>query len=766
MMKKTTANPPRPRIHSRASRVQQLSEIVNPKKNRYSSVPHRTQVQKEERSFDQFVKLKLAQAQNNFGDPHDAFRAAYKNLAINNMIQSDVFSQSFQDEDVTRKFRETSGMNSSMIGSSNKSLMWKMIVPITEQRNQVFQRRVQTEITTSFDKSICKKGVYRKQDGSQSYYLNTFETNDDQDTLETTNLSFVQQSKDLDIVADTLQSIQPLFFNEHKRYEEKLHLLQDIYNRKYQKENKDPRRVLTTTSTDYNDTFQNILDGEGLDSSVEQVKVESESRPASNVRQQRNGFDKDAQAIFRRLQSNMRNYASGKTRNKTAESHRSTSQKKRLTEISFDFQKKPRDSLRTENDDVKENYNFIHGTNEKYNHALIIPSWLKNRKDFKEGHKTYMDNRSQQILDICKKIALKRRSEEILEVENWLRKVKFVAQFNDHFFKDVAGKVTSKQYKKGEYLCKIGDNADRLYFVYDGLVKCEIDGQVLAKYKPFDAPGQDVLYGTRFRTSDLIAMTQTNVLELTVASIQSFIDNFAMEEKHNNIKFIRSVPRFIEMNEDILRGIANRVHVKLYIAGETIYEEGDVSEKFYIIKRGSFKFENTLSIEKQNMWPDEKEMRTWKKSTIERKVKYGDLLNKNECFGHIEVIRNCRRLNTVICVEDAELLTLNKAEFFDCFGIKEINLLTSYLKEKTGERPDLKNKLIQLEENKRRMRDLIVNKTWTPYLGSLNKKELKKINKNVVQPVVKRFEDDLRNFILSNTYKVEKDIKIAEFNHI
>ena len=42
-----------------------------------------------------------------------------------------------------------------------------------------------------------------------------------------------------------------------------------------------------------------------------------------------------------------------------------------------------------------------------------------------------------------------------------------------------------------------------------------------------------------------------------------------MEEKHNNIKFIRSVPRFVEMNEDILRGIANRVQVKLYIAGES-----------------------------------------------------------------------------------------------------------------------------------------------------------------------------------------------------
>ena len=123
------------------------------------------------------------------------------------MLQSDAFSQSSQDEEVTRKFKETSGMGSSMAGSSNKSLMWKMIVPITEQRNQSFQKRVQTEIITSFDKSISKKGRMRK--GSQDH-LQTFETNEDQDTFETTNLSFIHQSKDLDIAPDTLQSIQVL----------------------------------------------------------------------------------------------------------------------------------------------------------------------------------------------------------------------------------------------------------------------------------------------------------------------------------------------------------------------------------------------------------------------------------------------------------------------------------------------------------------------------------------------------------------------------
>jgi len=285
------------------------------------------------------------------------------------MIQPEIFNTSFHDEEVSKKLRDTSGMDSSMGGSSNKSLMWKMIVPITEQRNQIFQRRVQTEIATSFDKILPKKDTTQ-----------TFDTNEDQETLETTNLSFLQTSKDLDIAADTLQSVQPMFFNEYKKYEEKLHLLQDIYNRKYQKENKDPRRLLTTESINY-DNFDKNRSSLDLDSSIGQIKLEPDSRPGSQVRQQRSFHQKDsAQVIFRDLQRKMREYASGPKRNKTADSYRSTStsfmqqsHNNKLTEISFDFKKKVRDSTRTEqnDDETQETFNFAKNGKPKYNHGIL-----------------------------------------------------------------------------------------------------------------------------------------------------------------------------------------------------------------------------------------------------------------------------------------------------------------------------------------------------------------------------------------------------------
>jgi len=61
------------------------------------------------------------------------------------------------------------------------------------------------------------------------------------------------------------------------------------------------------------------------------------------------------------------------------------------------------------------------------------------------------------------------------------------------------------------------------------------------------------------------------------------------------------------------------------------------------------------------------------KSKVERKVKFGDILNPSECFGQIELLRNCRRLNSVVCVEDAQILILNKSDFFECIFFLRYN---------------------------------------------------------------------------------------------
>ena len=47
-------------------------------------------------------------------------------------------------------------------------------------------------------------------------------------------------------------------------------------------------------------------------------------------------------------------------------------------------------------------------------------------------------------------------------------------------------------------------------------------------------------------------------------------------------------------------------------------------------------------------------------------MKYADELKVRDYFGEIELLKNIKRLNTVVCTEDSKLLILNRTEFFEC----------------------------------------------------------------------------------------------------
>ena len=65
-------------------------------------------------------------------------------------------------------------------------------------------------------------------------------------------------------------------------------------------------------------------------------------------------------------------------------------------------------------------------------------------------------------------------------------------------------------------VCRIGDPGDCLYIIYNGVVKCCLNGTEVARYQTYDTPGQAALTGTKTRTASLVAMTSTHVLRLEV----------------------------------------------------------------------------------------------------------------------------------------------------------------------------------------------------------------------------------------------------------
>jgi len=62
----------------------------------------------------------------------------------------------------------------------------------------------------------------------------------------------------------------------------------------------------------------------------------------------------------------------------------------------------------------------------------------------------------------------------------------------------------------------------------------------------------------------------------------------------------------------------------------------------------------------------------WMSAKLQRKMKYDGLVKPCDYFGETELIKNCKRHNTVVCLEHSQLLILNKADFFRCKSNKEI----------------------------------------------------------------------------------------------
>ena len=53
------------------------------------------------------------------------------------------------------------------------------------------------------------------------------------------------------------------------------------------------------------------------------------------------------------------------------------------------------------------------------------------------------------------------------------------------------------------------------------------------------------------------------------------------------------------------------------------------------------------------------------KSRLERKLSIADIVHAQEFFGEVELLKNCQRMNTIRCIEDCNILILNKTDFFE-----------------------------------------------------------------------------------------------------
>lgn len=137
------------------------------------------------------------------------------------------------------------------------------------------------------------------------------------------------------------------------------------------------------------------------------------------------------------------------------------------------------------------------------------------------------------------------------------------------------------------FLIREGDPGSCFY------VSAEGSFEVLKKDVPVSVFGPGVVFGELAilykarRFASIRAITDVKVWKLDRKVLQKIMREIAMNERQDNLRFLKSVKAFEKYDLETLSRIADLLKRELYVGGSRIIRQGDVGDKFYIIRGGA-----------------------------------------------------------------------------------------------------------------------------------------------------------------------------------
>lgn len=193
------------------------------------------------------------------------------------------------------------------------------------------------------------------------------------------------------------------------------------------------------------------------------------------------------------------------------------------------------------------------------------------------------------------------------------------------------------------YLIREGDPGSCFY------VSSEGSFEVLKKNVSVSVFGPGVVFGELAilykakRFASIRAITEVKVWKLDRRVLQKIMREIAMNERQDNLRFLKSVKAFEKYDPETLSRIADLLKRELYVGGSRIIRQGDIGDKFYIIRGG------TVTITKVNS------------SGLEEKI---SMLAKGAYFGEKALLSDERRTANIYAnPPGTECLVLDKDSF-------------------------------------------------------------------------------------------------------
>jgi hypothetical protein len=149
---------------------------------------------------------------------------------------------------------------------------------------------------------------------------------------------------------------------------------------------------------------------------------------------------------------------------------------------------------------------------------------------------------------------------------------------------------------------------------------------------------------------------------------------FDLEDKDHKIepRHLRALSLFKHVDEKILESLAGKFKGRTFAAGDIIIKEGDPGNSFYILVGGKAE--------------------AWQMGSHGRQIRLG-LMNKGTYFGEIALLKDSPRTATIEALTPVSVLSLDRKDF------------DRLLKDAPG----LKDRLVEVMEERERLRDTLAN---------------------------------------------------------
>ena len=176
---------------------------------------------------------------------------------------------------------------------------------------------------------------------------------------------------------------------------------------------------------------------------------------------------------------------------------------------------------------------------------IPFPDWLESNKIFIDLKNSENFSMEKKILAVCKIDSYKRDQFGKRLVALYLQKMPLFKLMPLDLLENIGGRIATRKYEDGEYVCRIGDAGDCLYIIYKGTIEvCIPNIGKVGEMNAGDMVGKRAIETGEKRNADLRAKGETNLLCLTAMDYNQCLLKAMEKEKKFFKDFLLQIPFF------------------------------------------------------------------------------------------------------------------------------------------------------------------------------------------------------------------------------